>query len=103
LQIGQQFDELQQVTISYGDCANSYLLTEYGFCITDNHFDFLRVDGVTIDDFSVESVSPDFEARLNSLNLKKVLRADLKANSVHRDVLKLLRAAHPSENEIEVI
>lgn len=54
----------EQVYITYGERANSFLLVEYGFAIPYNQFDYLRVNNVTIIDFCAE-VTPDFENRLD--------------------------------------
>lgn len=41
----------EQLFISYGDRANSFLLVEYGFALPYNRFDFYRVDNVTLKTF----------------------------------------------------
>jgi hypothetical protein len=41
----------QEVFLTYGNRANSYLLVQYGFCIEDNEYDFVRVQDVTIKSF----------------------------------------------------
>ena len=91
LHINHRFQKHEQVLISYGECANSVLLTNYGFCLPRNRYDYFRVNGVTLKTFKSPE-RPEFRANLEALNLKEELRADLKINCVHRDVLKLLRA-----------
>ena len=85
----------EQVFISYGPAANSYLLTEYGFCLPQNKYDFFRTT-----------------YRMNQFNgtgLKSEIRADLKARYLNRDVLKMIRSEnHPDLGkrlcrEIEVL
>jgi hypothetical protein len=45
----------EEVTICYGERANSYLLIEYGFAIPNNKFDFVRVNDVTLKSFGLEN------------------------------------------------
>jgi len=46
------FDKYEQVYITYGERSGSFLLTEYGFTIPDNPYDFVRVDKVSINTFT---------------------------------------------------
>jgi hypothetical protein len=41
----------EEMFITYGARANSFLLVEYGFAIRDNKFDFNRVNNVTAKTF----------------------------------------------------
>lgn len=89
----------EELFITYGERANSFLLIEYGFAIKNNRYDYLRVKNIDIPSLIKEhklDLSPkireDFEEKLDDLNLKSELQADLKTASLHRDVLKLLRA-----------
>ena len=41
----------EELHISYGERANSFLIVEYGFTIRDNPFDFVRRKNITIDSF----------------------------------------------------
>lgn len=50
--MSRAFTELQEneeINISYGERANSFLLIEYGFTQLDNRYDFVRLTGVTLD------------------------------------------------------
>ena len=68
-------------------------MVEYGFCIPDNPFDFVRLDNVSIETFKEgPAESSDFLLNLDIMNMKQVIRADLKHAGLNRDVLKLLRA-----------
>lgn len=84
----------EQLYISYGERANSFLLVEYGFAVRFNEYDFFRVNNVQISDFTSE-VSPNFDSNLKSL--KPVIRADLKQLTLHLDVLALIRANEANE------
>ena len=97
MHVNHKFQKHEQVFISYGECSNSVLLTDYGFCLPRNRYDYFRVNGVTLEAFKVTEQA-EFRANLEALNLKPELRADLKINCVHRDVLKLLRANLASES-----
>ena len=41
----------QQLHITYGERANSFLLVEYGFAIPENRYDFVRRSNLTIETF----------------------------------------------------
>ena len=87
----------EQMYITYGERANSFLLTEYGFAIPNNRYDFVRRSNLTLATFygDLMVVSPAvkarFEEKLLELGMKDTLQADLKLMGLHRDVLKLLR------------
>ena len=87
----------EQLHITYGERANSFLLVEYGFAIPDNRFDFYRRSNLTLSTFygDLMVVSPairaKFDENLDNLGLKDTLEADLKTMGPHRDVLKLIR------------
>ena len=91
----KEVKQYEQIFITYGERSNSFLLVEYGFAIAHNQYDFLRVNNVQITDFC-DQVSDTFQQRLDEYNLKACLRADLKIISLHRDILKLIRANLPS-------
>ena len=84
--------------ITYGERSNSFLLVEYGFTIKSNRYDFVRVKDVCIEDFYAdwedqdESLKSMYSQNMEKYWLKDRVRADLKLVSVHRDVLKLIRA-----------
>ena len=96
----------QQLHITYGERANSFLLVEYGFAIPENRYDFVRRSDLTIKTFygDLMQVSAPmrakFEEKLNQLGLKETLQADLKLKGLHRDVLKLLRCFEQAKREI---
>ena len=41
----------EELFITYGARANSFLLVEYGFAIMDNKYDFNRVKDITVNTF----------------------------------------------------
>lgn len=45
-----QLEEGEEINISYGERANSFLLIEYGFTIPDNRYDFARFSGLKVAD-----------------------------------------------------
>jgi len=45
-----QLEEGEEINISYGERANSFLLIEYGFAIPDNRYDFVRFSGLKLQD-----------------------------------------------------
>ena len=48
---GRRVKRHQQLFITYGDRANSFLLVEYGFSVPDNPFDFVRRSELTLSTF----------------------------------------------------
>ncbi len=91
----EQLKKYEQVYISYGNRANSFLLTEYGFAIPNNPFDYFRVKNVTIESLTQSKAHGSYDSNLG--NLKPVIRADLKKAGLNRDVLRMLRANSPDE------
>ena len=96
----------EQLHISYGERANSFLLVEYGFTILNNQYDFVRRKKITIETFLQtepiqEEVRQRYEERLALLNMKEELQLDLKINAVHRDALKMLRAYELAKSEVD--
>ena len=65
--------------ITYGERANSFLLTEYGFAIPNNRYDFVRRSNLGLATFygDLMVVSPAvkarFEEKLRELGLKDTL------------------------------
>ena len=53
LKVGKrcQIKKHEQMFITYGDRANSFLLVEYGFTVPDNPLDFVRRSDVTLNTF----------------------------------------------------
>jgi hypothetical protein len=41
----------EELFITYGERANSFLLVEYGFAIMNNKYDFNRVKNITVKSF----------------------------------------------------
>lgn len=79
-----------QIHICYGERANSFLLVEYGFTIANNRYDFVRVNNLKVEDIC-KYKHPLYDQRINELNLKSAIRADLKIIGLNRDVLKMIR------------
>ena len=50
----------EQLHISYGERANSFLLVEYGFAIPDNRYDYVRRSNLTLRTFygDLMAISP---------------------------------------------
>ena len=40
----------EEINLSYGERANSFLIVEYGFCIADNRYDFYRYKKLEVKD-----------------------------------------------------
>ena len=40
----------EEINISYGERANSFLIVEYGFCIPENRYDFYRYKKLEVKD-----------------------------------------------------
>ena len=76
----------EQLHISYGKRANSYLLVEYGFAIPDNPYDFVRINSVNLNTFGLPPPSCDLSTA-EAGGLKPEIRADLKKAGLNRDVL----------------
>jgi hypothetical protein len=76
-------------------------LVEYGFAVPENKYDFFRVSDTDIKTF-FSSEHPEYQTRLEKLNLKTKIRADLKEMGLHRDVLKMIRCNHDG-TEIDTI
>lgn len=91
--------EGEEINISYGERANSFLIVEYGFAQENNRYDFVRLNGIGWDklrdvarDIGVETVrDDDVKERLKSIKMKEVIRCDLKLSGLHRDLLKMIR------------
>ena len=43
-----QFEKHEEIFISYGERANSYLIVEYGFALPNNPYDFFRVSDISL-------------------------------------------------------
>jgi len=41
--------EGEELLISYGERANSFLIVEYGFALPDNRYDFFRFKGINLE------------------------------------------------------
>jgi hypothetical protein len=97
--------EGEEINISYGERANSFLLIEYGFTQADNRYDFVRFKGITIDkvvakvrELGISVVElEESRRRLDEIKMKEILRCDLKLSGLHRDLLRLIRAALPND------
>ena len=96
----------EQLHITYGERANSFLLVEYGFAIPENRYDFVRRSNLTLATFygDLMVISPavraKLEEKLDAIAMKDVLQADLKQMGLHRDVLKLLRCFEQAKAEV---
>ena len=55
----------EQLHISYGERANSFLLTEYGFAIPENRYDYVRRSNLTLKSFYGDLIvlSPALQAK----------------------------------------
>ena len=103
--------------ITYGARANSFLLVEYGFCIANNVYDFVRVKGIDVATFYPKTkdnkafISKVEAALSQNFNMKGSLQADLKESFLHRDVMRLIRQTirvnepgiAPQECEVRVL
>ena len=41
-----EYDEGEEIHLSYGERANSFLIVEYGFALRHNRYDFVRIKGI---------------------------------------------------------
>jgi hypothetical protein len=98
-----ELEEGEEINISYGERANSFLLIEYGFTIPDNRYDFVRFTGLKVQDVmqacdeiglgSAKASADEAEINLAALKMKSEIRVDLKFSGLHRDLLRLIRAS----------
>ena len=69
----------EQLYITYGERGNGFLLTEYGFAIPDNRYDYVRRSNLTLASFygDLMVVSPavraKFEEKLDEIGMKDTL------------------------------
>lgn len=47
--VNTELEENEEINISYGERANSFLIVEYGFTQEDNRYDFARLKDVTVE------------------------------------------------------
>jgi hypothetical protein len=102
-----QITKDEEILISYGERANSFLIIEYGFTLPDNRYDFFRMKRVSAEDVrrAAETfglggalASPeDTEINLANLKLKDTIRCDLKLSGLHRDLIRLIRCSLKSD------
>ena len=95
--------EGEELLISYGERANSFLIVEYGFALPDNRYDFFRFKGISLEkirkaaqDLGLQnSLASDEDTIINlkNLKLKDTIRCDLKLSGLHRDFLRLIRSS----------
>lgn len=98
-----QIEEGEELNISYGERANSFLIVEYGFALPENRYDFFRMKRVSLKEVKAAAeevglsscLASDEDTQINllQLKLKDTIRCDLKLSGLHRDLLRLIRCS----------
>jgi hypothetical protein len=96
-------EEGEEINISYGERANSFLLIEYGFTIPENRYDFVRMKKLTVNDIfkacdelglsHAKALPDEAEVNLATIKMNPEIRVDLKLSGLHRDLLRLIRCS----------
>lgn len=82
------FRKGEEIFLDYGARANSYLLTEYGFCIKSNQFDYVRI----------KFKHPSLSANVKPF-LKEEIEVDLKKSGFNFELIHYLRLCHRAEED----
>jgi len=82
------FRKDEEIFLDYGARANSYLLTEYGFCIRSNQFDYVRI----------KYKHPTLSANVKD-KMKEEIEVDLKNSGFNFELITYLRLCFNAEED----